>query len=153
MKITKEVQHSMNQKSFDIMNKARHPWMQFSFLIFLKIFMTVEEQTQNLNQFKCILDSLPISRAALKKSESVINSVEANVPTLEHENVAVCVKDENLIIDLNDTLAEVVNNNCADKDQEVPAAKSSRILNSTSPVSLLLEFSQRIQDGPAIIWD
>lgn len=115
--------------------------------------MTVEEQTQNLDQFKFILDSLPISRAALKKSESVINSVEANVPTLEDENVAVCVKDENLIIDLNDTLAEVVNNDCADKDQEVPAAKSSRILISTSPVSLLLELSQRIQGGPAIIWD
>lgn len=117
--------------------------------------MTVEEQSasgKNLNEIVSILDCLPISRAALKKSESMIDCTDSES---SEKKVVDCIKDENLIIDLNDNLAEAedVTKIKKDMDQEVPVSNSSYILTATSPVSLLMEYSQRDLNGPTVIWN
>lgn len=112
--------------------------------------MTIEEKSssrQDLDQFRCLLDSLPVSRAALKKADSEMNNSDEYIAASFEKKImgGDKDKDEELIVDLNDTLAEDV--------RKVPIAKSSRVLCSMSPISLLLELSQRNRDIPNVKWE
>lgn len=71
----------------------------------------------------------------MKASE--INNSDVYVAASIGKKVTDGDKDEDLIIDLNDTLPEDVNSNYEDMNQEVPVTNSPRILCSISPVSLL----------------
>ena len=126
-------------------------------LTFSDLEMTVEKMSVGpvVDQLKYLLDSLPVSRAAIKKKENeTIASGDANtvMPNVKEANFK-GDNDKNLIIDSNDTLLE--ENACVDSfetDQKVPVVKPSRILCPTSPVSLLLELSQS-RDAPNVIWE
>ena len=119
--------------------------------------MTVEENSpsgQGLDQFKCLLADLPVSQAAFKKVENEINDVDGCIEASIENKVKDGDKDEDdLIIDLNDTLPEDANGSYENMDQEVPVENSSRVLCSISPISLLLELSQRNGAAPNVKWE
>jgi len=120
--------------------------------------MTVDESSpsgQGLDQFKCLLVNLPVSQAAFKKVEIEINDANGYIEASIEKKVNDGDKDEDdLIIDLNDTLPEYANDgNYENMDQEVPVENSSRVLCSISPVSLLLELSQRNSVASNVKWE
>lgn len=124
--------------------------------------MTVEEKNSDslaVDQLKDLLDSLPVSRAAMKKRSKNSKIDEKHKEYIEKGETLVCPKptnDDNAdssFIELDDSMLPADTNyhiECI--DQEVPVIKYSRYLYPLSPISLLMEQSQKHRDAPAIVW-
>lgn len=108
-------------------------------------------------KFKGPLDSLPISRAASKNLNSEesnnlkttkINEECENSNLNEEGQISIKAIEWESNMKLNENEIE------KDDDQEVPVVtRKNRVRCASSPISLLLEYSQKTSNGPAFAWE